>query len=85
MLYFPGISEADFDETAPWLVVKTDDLDRMVLFAGQGGNSGLELELNFQEDVEQFKTFVLGELIQLPPTLFRDPEEMDDSMEYESF
>lgn len=85
MLYFPGISEADFDKNAPWLVVKLDDLNRTVLFEGQGGNRDLELELDFQEDVEQFKTFVLGESIHLPLTLFSDLEEADDSIEYESF
>ncbi len=57
MLHFPGVSEEDFDFEAEWLVRAIDDVQKKILFSGQGRNGDLELELNFQDNIKQFEHF----------------------------
>lgn len=85
MLHFPGVSEETFDFEADWLVRAIDDTQKKILFAGQGKNGDLELELNFQDNVEQFDCFSVGELIQLPRGLFMVAETIAYHPQYECF
>lgn len=57
MLHFPGVSEEEFDFEAEWLVRAIDDTQKKILFSGQGKNGDLELELDFQDNAEQFENF----------------------------
>ena len=70
MLHFPGVSEEEFDFEADWLVKSIDDIQKQILFVGQGKNGDLELELNYQNNPEEFENFSVGELVQLPRELF---------------
>lgn len=70
MLHFPGVSEEEFDFEANWLVKAMDDSQKNILFAGQGKNGDLELELSYQDNPEQFENLSVGELVQLPRELF---------------
>ena len=49
MLQFPSVSEEEFDFDADWLVKSIDDTQKLILFAGQGKNGDLELELDYKK------------------------------------
>lgn len=85
MLYFPSISEETFDFEADWLVKAMDDNQKRILFVGQGKNGDLELELNCQDNPEQFANLSVGELVQLPKELFVVPETIPYQPQYECF
>ncbi|HEM3467383.1 TPA: hypothetical protein U1B12_000504 [Streptococcus suis] len=85
MLHFPGVSEKEFDFDADWLVKATDDIQKKILFAGQGKNGDLELELDYQANPEQFENFSVGELVQLPREIFLVPEITLYQPQYECF
>ncbi|EGS28009.1 MULTISPECIES: hypothetical protein [Streptococcus] len=85
MLYFPSISEEMFDFEADWLVKAMDDTQKRILFVGQGKNGDLELELNYQDNPEQFDSLSVGELVQLPKELFVVPEATSYHPQYECF
>lgn len=85
MLYFPGVSEEDFDFEAEWLVRATADVQKKILFSGQGRNGDLELELDFQDNAEQFENFSVGELVQLPREIFVVPEIVPYQPQFECF
>lgn len=85
MLYFPSISEEMFDFEADWLVKAMDDSQKKILFVGQGKNGDLELELNYEDNPEQFESFSVGELVQLPRELFVVSETTPYQPEYECF
>lgn len=85
MLQFPSVSEEELDFEADWLVKAIDDTQKRILFAGQGKNGDLELELSFQDNPEQFESFSVGELIQLPKEIFRVSEATPYQPNYECF
>lgn len=85
MLHFPGVSEEEFDFEADWLVKATDEVHKKILFAGQGKNGDLECELDYQDNVERFEEFSVGELVQLPKELFMVTELAPYQGNYESF
>ena len=85
MLHFPGVSEEEFDFEADWLVRAIDDTQKKILFSGQGKNGDLELELDFQDNAEQFENFSVGELVQLPKEIFVVPEIAPYQPTYECF
>ncbi|WP_449453574.1 hypothetical protein [Streptococcus suis] len=85
MLYFPSISEEMFDFEADWLVKAMDDTQKRILFVGQGKNGDLELELNYQDNPEQFDSLSVGELVQLPKELFVVLEATSYHPQYECF
>ncbi|MGX9845541.1 hypothetical protein ACR3IL_09680 [Streptococcus iniae] len=85
MLHFPGVSEEAFDFEAEWLVRATDDSHKKILFSGQGKNGDLELELSFQDNIEQFDRFSVGELVQLPKETFIMPEIAPYHPQYDCF
>lgn len=85
MLYFPSISEEMFDFEADWLVKAMDDGQKKILFVGQGKNGDLELELNYQDNLEAFDSLSVGELVQLPRELFVIPETTPYQSQYECF
>ncbi|MDA3672735.1 hypothetical protein [Streptococcus thermophilus] len=85
MLHFPGVSEEEFDFEAEWLVRAIDDTQKKILFSGQGKNGDLELELDFQDNAEQFENFSVGELVQLPREIFIVPEIAAYQPTYECF
>lgn len=85
MLHFPGVSEEEFDFEADWLVKAMDDSQKNILFAGQGKNGDLELELSCQDNPEQFESLSVGELIQLPKEMFGVSEATPYQPNYECF
>lgn len=85
MLYFPDVSEEVFDFKAEWLVKATDDVQKKILFVGQGKNGDLELELSYQENLEAFNRFSVGELVQLPRELFVVSKTEPYQVKYECF
>ncbi len=85
MLHFPGVSEEDFDFEAEWLVRAIDDVQKKILFSGQGRNGDLELELNFQDNIKQFEHFSVGELIHLSKEIFIVSEIAPYQPKYECF
>ncbi|WP_070043804.1 hypothetical protein [Streptococcus agalactiae] len=85
MLHFPGVSEEEFDFEADWLVKAMDDSQKNILFAGQGKNGDLELELSYQDNPEQFENLSVGELVQLPKEMFRVSEAIPYQPNYECF
>lgn len=85
MLHFPGVSEEEFDFEADWLVKAMDDSQKNILFAGQGKNGDLELELSYQDNPEQFENISVGELVQLPKEMFRVSEAIPYQPNYECF
>lgn len=85
MLYFPGVSEEDFDFEAEWLARAMDDVQKKILFSGQGENGDLELEVYFQDNVEQFDHFSVGELVPLPREIFVVPVIEPYQPNYECF
>ncbi|CQR25149.1 hypothetical protein BN1356_01492 [Streptococcus varani] len=85
MLHFPGVSEEKFDFEACWLVKAMDDSQKNILFAGQGKNGDLELELSYQDNPEQFENLSVGELVQLPKEMFRISETTPYQSNYECF
>lgn len=85
MLHFPGVSEEEFDFEANWLVKAMDDSQKNILFAGQGKNGDLELELSYQDNPEQFENLSVGELVQLPKEMFRVSEAIPYQPNYECF
>ncbi|MBY4835027.1 hypothetical protein K6W41_03510 [Streptococcus agalactiae] len=85
MLHFPCVSEEEFDFEADWLVKAMDDSQKNILFAGQGKNGDLELELSYQDNPEQFENLSVGELVQLPKEMFRVSEAIPYQPNYECF
>ncbi|HEL1185597.1 hypothetical protein [Streptococcus ovis] len=85
MLHFPSVSEEEFDFEADWLVKAMDDSQKNILFAGQGKNGDLELELSYQDNPEQFESLSVGELVQLPKEMFRVSEATPYQPNYECF
>lgn len=85
MLQFPSVPEEEFDFEADWLVKAIDDTQKLILFAGQGKNGDLELELDYQNNLEEFKCFSVGDLIQLPKEIFIVFETTPYQPEYECF
>lgn len=85
MLYFPGVSEEEFDFEAEWLVKATDEVQKKILFVGQGKNGDLELELDYQNNPEEFEHFSVGELVQLPREMFVVSEITPYQSQYECF
>lgn len=85
MLYFPSISEETFDFEADWLVKAMDNNQKRILFVGRGKNGDLELELNYQDNPEQFVNLSVGELVQLPKELFVVPKTIPYQPQYECF
>ena len=79
MLQFPSVSEEEFDFEADWLVKAIDDTQKRILFAGQGKNGDLELELDYQNNPEEFEHF------SLPRELFIVPETIPYRPKYECF
>ncbi|MDB8655403.1 hypothetical protein [Streptococcus anginosus] len=84
MLQFPSVSEEEFDFEADWLVKAIDDTQKRILFAGQGKNGDLELELDYQNP-EEFEHFSVGDLVSLPRELFIVPETTPYRPKYECF
>ncbi|KAF1103110.1 hypothetical protein ACFKI6_01245 [Streptococcus agalactiae] len=85
MLQFPGVSEEEFDFDADWLVESIDDTQKLILFAGQGKNGDLELELDYKNNPEEFEHFSVGDLIQLPREIFVVSEMTPYQPKYECF
>lgn len=85
MLHFPNVSEEEFDFEAYWLVKAIDETQKQVLFTGQGKNGDLELELNYQDNLEEFEQLSVGELVQLPQEIFVVPERESIHLSYENF
>lgn len=85
MLQFPSIYEEEFDYEADWLVKAIDDTQKRILFAGQGKNGDLELELDYQNNPEEFEHFSVGDLVSLPRELFIVPEMTPYLPKYECF
>ena len=85
MLQFPSIYEEEFDFEADWLVKAIDDTQKRILFAGQGKNGDLELELDYQNNPEEFEHFSVGDLVSLPRQLFIVPETTSYRSKYECF
>ncbi|RRA62342.1 hypothetical protein D5F95_01885 [Streptococcus agalactiae] len=85
MLHFPGVSKEEFDFKADWLVKAMDNSQKNILFAGQGKNGDLELELSYQDNPEQFENLSVGELVQLPKEMFRVSEAIPYQPNYECF
>lgn len=85
MLYFPSISEETFDFEADWLVKAMGNNQKRILFVGQGKNGDLELELNYQDNPEQFVNLSVGELVQLPKELLVVPKTIPYQPQYECF
>lgn len=85
MLQFPSVSEEEFDFEADWLVKAIDDTQKRILFAGQGKNGDLELELDYQNNPEEFEHFSVGDLVPLPRELFIVPETTLYQPKYECF
>ena len=84
MLQFPSVSEEEFDFEADWLVKAIDDTQKRILFAGQGKNGDVELELDYQNP-EEFEHFSVGDLVSLPRELFIVPETTPYRPKYECF
>lgn len=85
MLHFPNVSEEEFDFEAHWLVKAIDETQKQVLFTGQGKNGDLELELNYQDNLEEFEQVSVGDLVQLPQEIFVVPERESVHLSYENF
>lgn len=85
MLHFPSVSEEEFDFEADWLVKAIDDTQKLILFAGQGKNCDLELELDYQNNPEEFEHFSVGDLVPLPREMFIVPETTLYQPKYECF
>ncbi|MHA2628990.1 hypothetical protein [Streptococcus agalactiae] len=85
MLQFPSVSEEEFDFDADWLVKSIDDTQKLILFAGQGKNGDLELELDYKNNPEEFEHFSVGDLVSLPRELFIVPETTPYRPKYEYF
>lgn len=85
MLQFPSVSEEEFDFDADWLVKSIDDTQKLILFAGQGKNGDLELELDYKNNPEEFEHFSVGNLIQLPREIFVVSEMIPYQPKYECF
>lgn len=85
MLQFPSVYEEEFDFEADWLVKAIDDTRKRILFAGQGKNGDLELELDYQNNPEEFEHFSVGDLVSLPRELFIVPETTPYRPKYEYF
>ncbi|MFC3928838.1 hypothetical protein ACVR05_04670 [Streptococcus caprae] len=85
MLHFPSVSEEEFDFESDWLVKAMDDSQKNILFAGQGKNGDLELELSYRDNPEQFESLSVGELVQLPKEMFRVSEATPYQPNYECF
>lgn len=58
---------------------------RKFFFLDKGKNGDLELELDFQDNAEQFEIFSIGELVPLPRELFIVPETAPYQPKYEHF
>ncbi|KGM37041.1 hypothetical protein [Streptococcus sinensis] len=85
MLQFPNVSEEEFDFEADWLVKAIDDTQKHILFVGQGKNGDLELELDYQNNPEEFEHFSVGDLVSLPREMFIVPETKPYQPKYECF
>ncbi|HEO2475586.1 TPA: hypothetical protein VAP43_000897 [Streptococcus agalactiae] len=85
MLQFPSVYEEEFDFEADWLVKAIDDTRKRILFAGQGKNGDLELELDYQNNPEEFEHFSVGDLVPLSRELFIVPETTPYRPKYECF
>ncbi|MCH9603764.1 hypothetical protein MN137_07585 [Streptococcus agalactiae] len=85
MLQFPSVYEEEFDFETDWLVKAIDDTQKRILFAGQGKNGDLELELDYQNNPEEFEHFSVGDLVSLPIELFIVPETAPYRPKYECF
>lgn len=85
MLQFPSVSEEEFDFDAYWLVKSIDDTQKLILFTGQGKNGDLELELDYQNNPEEFELFSIGDLVKLPREIFVVSETTTYQPKYECF
>ena len=85
MLQFPSVYEEEFDFETDWLVKAIDDTQKRILFAGQGKNGDLELELDYQNNPEEFEHVSVGDLVSLPRELFIVPETAPYRPKYECF
>ena len=85
MLQFPSVYEEEFDFETDWLVKAIDDTQKRILFAGQGKNGDLELELDYQNNPEEFEHFSVGDLVSLPREMFIVPETTPYQPKYEYF
>lgn len=85
MLYFPGISDVEFDFEERWLVRSVDLAASQIYFEGQGQNQDLELVLDYQDYPESLQDYSMGDLVHLPKELFILTEIEPYEVEYECF
>lgn len=81
MLYFPGVSESEFDFEEKWLVLAVDLSKNHIHFEGRGQNKDLELILEYQDSLE----YSIGDLVLLPKELFIQTEIEPYEVDYECF
>ncbi|MHB9782191.1 hypothetical protein ACXM1Q_005525 [Streptococcus sp. 10F2] len=85
MLYFPGISQLEFDFEERWLVRSVDLAANRIHFEGRGQNQDLEFVLEYSDQAELLLDYEVGDLIHLPKELFIQPEVEPYEVEYECF
>ena len=86
MLQFPSVYEEEFDFETDWLVKAIDDTQKTNSFCWSRKKMGdLELELDYQNNPEEFEHFSVGDLVSLPRELFIVPEMAPYRPKYECF